>query len=253
MSITFLTFNIRYDNPKDGSNSWSYRKAAVLQICRALDADVIGFQEVLAHQRHDLEKGLSGYRFYGRGRQADGGGEQCPLAIKTHLTVSEQGEFWLSPDPEQPGSVGWDACLTRLCTWARVQHSGASFVVFNTHFDHHGQKAPMESASLILKRWKQSRGPAVLLGDLNCEPDSRCLEHFRSEWCDCYRACHPHCGLGTYHDFGRCQVESRIDYILACPSWEIVECRRVCQEQGPFPSDHFPVFGRLKLVEAQIS
>ena len=45
-----MTFNIRYDNPKDNHNWWEYRKSSVLKIFEFYSPEVIGIQEGLNNQ-----------------------------------------------------------------------------------------------------------------------------------------------------------------------------------------------------------
>jgi endonuclease/exonuclease/phosphatase family metal-dependent hydrolase len=54
--VEALTFNIRYDNPKDGANAWPKRKAMVGEWLVAEKLDVIGLQEALRHQIDDISK-----------------------------------------------------------------------------------------------------------------------------------------------------------------------------------------------------
>ena len=63
--------------------------------------------------------------------------------------------FWLSETPDQV-SVGWDAAMERVCTYAlfKVKGKTQKFYVFNTHFDHIGEKAREKSVELILEKIK---------------------------------------------------------------------------------------------------
>ena len=75
-----------------------------------------------------------------------------------------------------PGK-GWDAkCCNRICTWVELKEpaSGVSVFVFNTHFDHQGRQARLESAKLIRKKIMEiaTNGNFVLMGDLNLTDDS---------------------------------------------------------------------------------
>ena len=45
-----MTYNIRYDNPRDSSNSWRYRKEYLLNQLKYYKPDLIGTQEGLKHQ-----------------------------------------------------------------------------------------------------------------------------------------------------------------------------------------------------------
>ena len=77
-------------------------------------------QEVLNSQLLDLNFSLSEYSFVGIGRE-DGKkkGEFCPIFFnKYRFELIESETFWLSETPEKI-SVGWDAALERICTYAR--------------------------------------------------------------------------------------------------------------------------------------
>lgn len=56
--------------------------------------------------------------------------------------------------------VGWDAALTRIATWVKLQDkkTGQILMVVNTHFDHIGTEARRNSALLIIEKLKKSLG-----------------------------------------------------------------------------------------------
>ena len=49
-SITVISYNIRYNNPKDGMNKWDNRKETVGIFLNKENADFIGLQEVVHAQ-----------------------------------------------------------------------------------------------------------------------------------------------------------------------------------------------------------
>ena len=71
--------------------------------------------------------------------------------------------------------VGWDAALTRIATWVKLQDkkTGQILMVVNTHFDHIGTEARRNSALLIIEKIKEIVGtsPAILTGDFNVSED----------------------------------------------------------------------------------
>lgn len=81
------------------------------------------------------------------------------------------GTFWLSETPDQPGSRGWDAACNRVVTWSvfRDKETGREFLMMNTHFDHVGDTARIESAALIIRKSASLSGklPVILTGDFN--------------------------------------------------------------------------------------
>lgn len=251
MDLRVLTFNIRYDNPDDRPNDWDSRRELVIELVRESCCHVVGFQEVLPRQRADLEAALPEFQWIGQGRNADVGGEQCCLAIDPTFEILDWGQFWLCPTPEVPGAVGWDAMLTRICTWARLAKDGTELTVLNSHWDHRGRRARTETARLLLERIEGRPGPVLLIGDFNTDPGSEPLALLTSMLTDSYAVIHPGSSAGTFHDFGRSSVRPRIDYLLASPQFLIVECRILDQTEGPYPSDHFAVLGIYELIGVQ--
>lgn len=248
MDLRALTFNIRYDTAHDGPNAWPYRRAAVLEQIRALHCHVIGFQEVLGHQRRDLELGLSDYVWLGRGRERDGQGEQCCLAVRRDFQILDEGTFWLCPTPEVAGLVGWDAALARICTWAQLAKDGRSLWAFNSHWDHRGAVARWESARLFDALIDSLVEPVLLLGDFNATPDSEPLGLLTSRLQDAYAVGNPGCPAGTFHGFGRLERGPRLDYLLASAQFLVIESRICDQPSVPYPSDHFAVYGCFELL-----
>jgi endonuclease/exonuclease/phosphatase family metal-dependent hydrolase len=174
-SFLAASYNIRLDTAADGVNAWSNRKDFLIGQIAILRPHILGMQEVLPHQRQELEQALSGYTFVGGGRE-DGrqAGEASPLAIdRASFALKASGMFWLSPTPEMP-SLGWDASFKRVATWARLKRrsDGAALLAMKVHWDHQGLVARQESGKMI-KNWLSRnlrKGEAVILmGDFNAE------------------------------------------------------------------------------------
>jgi len=171
--VSFMTLNIRYDNPADGENAWQQRRERVAATIRFHQAGIAGIQEALHHQVIDLSGMLPEYAWLGVGREnGREAGEYAPVFYKKdRFRVLEKGHFWLSQTPEVPGSMGWDAACTRIVTWVRFYDRtlGTSFYFINTHFDHIGTEARINSAKLLLKFINSKTGhqPVILCGDFN--------------------------------------------------------------------------------------
>ncbi len=167
--------------------------------------DVCGLQEVLARQRRHLERDLPGTHWYGVGR-ADGAesGEQTPLAVRGDAwTVTGWQTRWLSANPDEVGSRGWDARLPRIATVSRLSNpnSAQSIAVVNAHFDHRGKTARIQSAKLIASWVAAEPSTAwVVLGDLNCLPGSAPLRELAAVG---LRQTLPDAAAGTEHGVDR--------------------------------------------------
>ena len=180
-SVVALTMNIRYDNPGDGVNAWPSRKKAVARYLKEADADFIGLQEATPPQLVEVAEALDEYAFIARTRKKSGiGGEATPLFWRVDrwtIDPSLQGTRWLSETPEVPGSRSWDSSLPRIVTWARFieKGTGRGVWVYNTHFDHRGAEARLESGKLVagfIGSRKHADEPVIVMGDFNCLPES---------------------------------------------------------------------------------
>lgn len=262
LPLRVMSFNIRYDTPRDSGNAWPNRKDWVASLIRFHDADVVGVQEALAHMLTDLDARLPGFARVGVGR-TDGRmqGEFSAILYRTsRLALLDSGTFWLSPTPEVPGSKGWDTAIERVATWARFRDraTGCSHLHLNTHFDHMGEQARQESARLIRRRLADlARGlPVVMTGDLNAVPSSVAYRTLTSEaiagaappLLDGFSTSRSgHYGpTSTWNAFRAIEPGRRIDYIMvSAPVTVLTHGALPDYWDGRFPSDHLPVLASV--------
>jgi endonuclease/exonuclease/phosphatase family metal-dependent hydrolase len=248
------SFNIRFDNPDDGANNWHNRKEAVVAFLEAENMHIVGMQEVLDNQFRYLKNKLRAYGTVGVGRE-DGvsKGEYAPVFYrKDAFVVRDSGTFWLSTTPQEP-SVGWDAALERICTYAILedQRNGREVHFYNTHFDHVGENARVNSARLIMDSIAaKSAGHWVILsGDLNVEPNATAYERVvQTGLQDSYEESKIRLGpVGTFNGFNpNGNYQRRIDYVFVRGfSVELYETNNLSYNAN-FLSDHFPVITLLE-------
>ncbi len=251
--IKVCSFNIRFDNPGDGFNSWENRRKNVVVFLGVEKPEIIGFQEVLANQLEYLELRLTGYSRVGVGRD-DGidQGEFAPIMyLDDRFMLLDSGNFWLSETPEVP-SIGWDALIKRICTWVILKDrlSGEEIHVYNTHFSHVGSEARLRSAELIMDSIvKKSQNVRVILtGDFNTEPGSapynEIIENGLNDSYDSDLKLGP---TGTFNGFTLTgNYDRRIDFIFfkGFESDYYVTNSMVIDNQ--YLSDHFPIITMLQ-------
>ena len=220
--LDVLSYNIRYASPNDGPNLWKNRKGDMIETLSNINPDLLGLQEVLHIQLLELTNGMKEYSYIGVGRE-DGKtkGEYSPILYrKDAFEVLDSGTFWLSDTPSQI-SVGLDAALERICSYARFLHrqSGNEFWMFNTHFDHIGVLARANAARLILEKinaLNTSSLPVVVTGDFNLEPYEEPIKIMQSSLEDVQKeltSTEPN--YGTFNGFDtQTSGERRIDYIF---------------------------------------
>lgn len=255
-SLNLLSFNIRYDNPDDGENAWPNRKDKVANTILFHEADIIGMQEALKHQIKDLEKLLpKNFAWIGVGRtNGKQKGEYCPIFYNQEkYDVLEKGTFWLSKTPNEPGSVGWDAALPRIVTWVKFREKGLGkdFFVFNTHFDHKGHEARVESAKLLLLKINLIVGelPTFVTGDFNVEPTSEAYQILDRNLEDVSKTTLlPWWGsTTTFNGFILLPAYWKtIDYIFTKGIVEVKKAGTLSTSwEGKYASDHFPIFAKI--------
>lgn len=263
--VRVMSYNIRFGTAQDGENHWDLRKDFLVETIRAFDPDLLGTQETLGFQRDFLAKKLPGYGVLGVGR-TDGkeSGEMMALYYKTsRFEKLDGGHFWYSETPEVAGSKGWDTSLSRMTTWVKLrdrQAPSAPPIVFaNTHFDHRGAEARLQSARLLRSKLAElaDGGSIVVTGDFNAgenSPPYRALfgdsaDGETSPVKDAFRVAHPTPGPeeGTFSGFDSKQTKgARIDWIGASDDWKVLSCEiDRTSKDGRTPSDHFAITAEL--------
>ena len=256
-ALNVATFNIRYANPADGLDFWALRKESVAKLLVDHEVDVVGLQEVLHSQLTELKRLMPDFDAFGAGRD-DGKtkGEFSPVLYrKSRLELIDGSTRWLSTTPETPGSKSWDAAITRIATRCefKTRDEGRRFVVYNTHFDHRGEQARLESAKLLRSWINAEKLPVVLTGDFNCRStDSPIVElttprEGQRRLFDTRDLAAKSVGPdSTWNGFKQIEAGQRIDFVLVDRAWKVarheIDERRT--PAGRFPSDHLPVIVR---------
>jgi endonuclease/exonuclease/phosphatase family metal-dependent hydrolase len=261
--LNVMTFNIRYNNITDEENSWPFRKDNAAMQIRFYEASLVGVQEALHDQLEDLKERLPGFNVIGVGRDdgKNAGEYSAILYNKERLKVLDSATFWLSETPAIVGSIGWDAAITRVVTWAKFRDKKTRkvFYHFNTHFDHKGIIARRESARLLIKAVDSIAGKtnAIITGDFNASPVDEPIKvitditnplHFTNTL---GLSILPHYGpKGTFNEFGPKEISNNpIDYIFIKGKFEVLKHATISESwQGRFSSDHFPVFASLIIL-----
>lgn len=251
-----MSYNIKYANENDGENSWSNRKEHLAGQLKFYEPPIFGVQEAVHSQLEFLKNELSGYEYFGKGRDdGEQKGEFSAIFYKTErFELLKQGTFWLSTRPEIPGK-GWDADFPRVCTYGkfREKQTGKEFWLFNTHFDHVGVEARAESVELIHKKIKdlnREEQPVILMGDLNLEPDTKEIKFLSKHYNDSRNKAEVVFGPeGTFNGYDfHSPVTRRIDYIFTNNKVQVKKYAVLSDSKNlRYPSDHLPVLVKLEL------
>lgn len=252
--LSVMSFNIRLPAESDGVDYWETRKPLAVRMLREQQPDVIGLQELVKAQADYLARELPQYAWFGRGREADGGGEHMGVFYrKDRLKVIESGDFWLSDTPEVPGSITWGHPHPRMVTWALFeQHSdGKRFYLFNTHLPYRDEDeaARLKGAQAITRHLATLPDdvPVVLTGDFNTAPDSDVHAVLAQTLQDAWMTAPRVEGIdATFHGFTG-KADRRIDWIFVRGAQLESITSVTTRWNHRYPSDHFPLVVTLRL------
>lgn len=257
--LTVMSFNILYKDARAGTpQGWANRKPIVVNAIKQANPDVFGVQECLIEQAEFLADALPRFHWIGVGREADGGGEMSAIFYRQDLlSPLETGHFWLSETPETPGSKSWETACTRMVTWARFRHcrTDCRFCYYNTHFDHRSAQARLRAAELVVTRTGRIpvTVPLIMTGDFNARAERddpwRVLTGagFRDAWLDAAERIGPELTFGGFRT-PKQDDKGRIDWVLVRGPIDVQSCQTsLYNEDGLYPSDHFPVVARLTI------
>jgi endonuclease/exonuclease/phosphatase family metal-dependent hydrolase len=248
LELKIISYNIR-TLARDGENSWQFRKHATKNMIEQHKPDAFGLQEAMLPHMQYIDSVCPQYARVGVGR-SDGkeGGEFVTIYYnKERFDLLDSGTFWLSETPDQV-SRGWDAALPRITTWVKLRDKATKrkFFYFNTHFDHKGTTARVESSKLIVEKIREIAGKkamVVLTGDFNIESENEALQPLYDNMSAARRCAPITDNKGTYNGWGLVKRYPVIDHIFY--GGRKVKCNAFRTLDGDygakFISDHFPL------------
>lgn len=258
--MKIMSYNIRLDLESDGENKWSLRKDKVASLMKYYEADFIGGQEVQNHQLKYLLANMPAYSYIGVGRDdgKEGGEYSCIFYNIEKFQLLQQATFWLSPTPGI-ASKGWDAAYNRVCTYGlfKSKQTKQFFWVFNTHFDHVGTEARLNSAKMILSRISQlntKNYPVFLTGDFNLRPEEKPVLEISNKMQNTRAVSKLVYGnADTWNAFKFFEKPNgTIDYIFISNDKRITVSKFATITDSydlKYPSDHFPVMATVLLYK----
>ena len=267
--VKVMTFNIRTGKAwwLDGwsSNNWENRRNMVIDTIAENAADVIGMQEGVASQLEEIQNALPQYAKYAAGRD-DGKnkGETCAIFFRRdRFEPVDCGTFWFSKNPDTAGSKNWGNLFPRICSWVLLKDKTnlTTFYVYNVHLDNLSQHSREKSVHLLADKIasRNSSAPFILLGDFNMKIDNPAMQYLEQNksqesftaMVNVWQSIYPgKPKTGTYHKFSGSTNCSKIDHISVSKSVTAIDAKiDRYQENGHYPSDHFPVIATVRMPE----
>ena len=261
LRLRVMTFNLKYAS-ESGTNTWGDRRHVVKNAILSEHPDLIGTQEGLYWQLKQIDADLPEYTWIGLGRA--GGSKDEFMAIfykRDRFEPLAYDHFWLSDTPRVIGSRTWGHDNRRMVTWVLFRDSitGVEFYHWNTHFDHQVQAAREKSADLLVSELRKTKPirPLIVTGDFNASQTNivhrKMLARGQGQVYlrDAWEEADVRDGeqIATLHGWrGPNDSDRRIDWVLISPEFTCTRAKVVTyQENGQYPSDHFPVVCELEL------
>ena len=251
--LKVISYNIRYMEANDGTNSWQYRYPASAMMIMDQMPDIFGLQEAKFAQKNYLADVCKGYKGVGVGRD-DGKKEGEIMAIfyntKT-VKLLKWGTYWLSETPDKP-SMGWDAACYRTATWALLKDkaTGKKFYYVNTHLDHVGWEARKNGLALIMNRvaaMNKEGYPLVITGDFNMTVDRPEFDEIKARMHNAREEAVTTDHHNTYNGWGKAPATAIIDYVWYSGFSSCIEYETITKPymDRTYISDHFPIRATL--------
>lgn len=265
-TFRIATYNVHYiiDRPGDGRWSlggWEDRKEPLAVAVGALEADVIGFQEMetfggesVAERNLALDWLLAEHPQYSAGAVGDPTefpSTQPILFRSKRFTLRDQGWFFFSNTPDVLYSRTFNGSYPAFASWVVLEDrtTEQTFRAVNLHTDFRSYQNRKRSLALVRERvtpWVEAGETVFVLGDFNAWRGSHL--HGELETVGFHFATTT---AATYHFDRGLNLFPAIDHIAATPDVQFVGPSVVVQRQfaGQWPTDHYPVVADVTLSE----
>lgn len=257
-TLRVATYNVHYIVMRQDTGPWSVgdwdrRKGPLDLAFKAVNADVIAFQEMESfggRSQTDVNLTLdwllennAGYGAAATGDPAVFPSTQPILYRRDRLELLDQGWFFFSPTPDVIYARTFNGSYPAFASWAvfRNRRDGRAFRVINVHTDYGSRSNRLLSAQLVATRarpWIAAGETVFVVGDLNARHGDQTLRYIE----DAGVTFAPVAGA-TYHFNRGLNLFGAIDHIgytgTARPMGEPVVLRD--KFAGEWPTDHYPV------------
>jgi endonuclease/exonuclease/phosphatase family metal-dependent hydrolase len=256
------TFNVHYLILGQSEGPWSEaafaaRKAPLDAVCKAMDTDIIAFQEMESFGR-GADKNINLVRDWLLSQNPDyaaganGDASVFPITQPIfyrgdRVTLIDQGWFFFSDTPDVIYARTFNGSWPAFASWIEVEVDGKRMKVVNVHNDYASRSNRVKSSDLIAARiapWLAADERVMVVGDFNALRIGAPLRIVADAGIDFV----PVRGA-TYHLNRGVGLFGAIDHLGISDGITQVGDTQVLRGQfaGAYPSDHYPVVGDFVL------
>lgn len=253
--ITVMSFNVRFfnDDRDLGARHWYNRARYCLADVEKVLPDILCLQEVKPPQYAYFRKHLRGYAGVITYRDDEVNSEGCPIFYNAkRFVLLKRGTFWLSETPDVM-SKSWGSPHHRIATYVILRDlDGSQLTVYNTHPDYKVEETRINQLCVLADHMREQGGldRTILAGDFNAVKGETCLEPFEKILRDSKDFRGDVFGA-TYNGFGEVaedDLSHGIDFIYLPKEATLVDTGVLKDRyDGVYPSDHHPIFAKIKL------
>lgn len=263
-ALRVATYNVHYIVLSKPTGSWSVadwerRKEPLDLAIKALDADVIGFQEMESFSRGsdgsvNLARDWLAEQNPDYGVAANGDWQVFPSTQpifyrRERLALLDQGWFFFSETPDVIYSSTFNGSYPAFASWAQFEEraSGKRFRVVNFHFDYSSGSNQRKSAALVAERiapWVAAGERVLAIGDVNDDWDSVPAETIAQAGVSFL----PVEG-STYHWNRGLNLTGPVDHLAHSDGLVPMGPPVVVRQRfgGEWPTDHYPVVADFRV------
>lgn len=263
-ALRIATYNVHYiillkETGPWSVGDWERRKGPMDLAFKAIDADVIGFQEMESFGGRSgsnvnlvldwLLENNPNYAAAAVGDPKDFPSTQPIFYRRDRLEVLDQGWFFFSETPDVIYSRTYNGSFPAFASWAmfRDTQSDRTFRVINIHTDYRSRSNRLRSVELVTDRiapWAAAGETLFVIGDLNARRGDKTFNILEEAGVTFA----PVKG-STFHLNRGLNLFGAIDHIgtvgLAPLVGQPVVIRR--RFDGEWPTDHYPVIAEFEL------
>jgi endonuclease/exonuclease/phosphatase family metal-dependent hydrolase len=240
---------------------WERRKTPMDRAFKAINADIIGFQEMESFGRGTggrtnlaldwLLENNPDYRAAATGDPATFHSTQPIFYRPARLTMLDQGWLFFADTPDQIYARTFNGGYPAFASWAQFTdtQNGAPFRVINIHTDFASRSNRVKTAELVATRiapWIAAGENVFLIGDLNARRGARTVNILQAAGL----TFSPVRGATVHFNRGL-NLFGAIDHIAyhgaVTPVGKPVVLRR--KFDGEWPTDHYPVIADFNLTQ----